>query len=543
MEAHPPRAPSADGGLFASPGLSSAADLLDGVATRLARWDHDFQGRRTSRLRPAVRLEALALARAFAMKAGSPLANLPAFEGAAPRLVVAGHQPELFHPGVWVKNFAASAIAERSGAVALNLIVDNDLPKGVSLRVPHADGETLRIQRVEFDVWQGEIPYEDYRVTDEALFASFAERVRQTLPQAIEDPLIEGFWPRAVAARTLTDRVGLRFAMARHGVEADWGVNNLEVPLSAICESEGFLWFACHVLAHLPRFRQIHNDALGRYRALHGIRSRHHPVAALGVHGDWFEAPFWVWRATTRRRRPLLIRQRSQTMELRIGGEDQTLLEIPLSPDREACCAVERLLTLPVQGVRLRTRALTTTMFARYLLGDLFLHGIGGAKYDELGDEIARRFLGFDPPPYLTLSMTLMLGLPSDPNAASRLAAVDQTLRDLTFNPDRHLEGPLDGETLRLIEAKRSAIAGPVETHSQRVERFRELRRCNEALASKVRELRASHLAERDRLKAAVRNDALARSREYAIVLHSARKLRRSMTDVMRDLNDRHDST
>ena len=32
------------------------------------------------------------------------------------------------------------------------------------------------------------------------------------------------------------------------------------------------------------------------------------------------------------------------------------------------------------------------------VLSDLFIHGIGGAKYDELTDEIIRRFFGIEPP-------------------------------------------------------------------------------------------------------------------------------------------------
>ncbi len=84
-------------------------------------------------------------------------------------------------------------------------------------------------------------------------------------------------------------------------------------------------------------------------------------------------------------------------MELRIAGEDNVLIELPLNPDSEACCAVERLRDLPARSIRLRTRALLTTMYSRLLLGDLFIHGIGGSKYDELGDEIMRRFLGFEP--------------------------------------------------------------------------------------------------------------------------------------------------
>lgn len=538
MPAPAPRAPSIDGGLLAAPSLPEGPTLLASNAERLSRWDHDFQGRTTARLRPAVRLEVLALARRFAERSGfSPGASLaPSPGGSLPGLVVAGHQPELYHPGVWVKNFAAAAIAEKSQGVAINLIVDNDVPKSASLRVPRWEGESLRWKRVEFDSWQGEIPYEDYRVSDASLFDSFASRVLETLPGTIANPLLESFWPGAIEAGRFTDLVGLRFAAARHAVEADWGVQNLEIPLSALCESEGFLWFACHLLADLPRFRRVHNDALLHHRALHGIRSKNHPVAALGVQGDWVESPFWIWRASAPRRRPLMVRQRSRTMELRIGGEDAPLLEIPLSADRDACCAVEQLLTLPGRGIRLRTRALTTTMFARYLLGDLFLHGIGGAKYDELGDEIARRFFRFEPPPYMTLSMTLWLGLRDNPGAARELGSVHRTLRDLSFNPERYLEGPI-GEPIRAwISAKQAAIAGPLESHAQRVERFREIRRCNRELEREVAALRTTLLNDRDRLKLAVQENATARSREYGIVLYPSRKLRDAMTQVMQSL-------
>src|SRR5206468_3595384 len=157
------------------------------------------------------------------------------------------------------------------------------------------------------------------------------------------------------------------FALARRALEGSWGVRNLELPLSTLCESEAFLWFASYLLAQLPRFQEVHNAALLRYRVAHGIRSRNHPVPALGTDGGWREAPFWVWRAEAPRRRALLVRQHARSMELRINGEDEPFLELPLSPDREACCAVEALRTLPARRIRLRTRALTTTMFARLI--------------------------------------------------------------------------------------------------------------------------------------------------------------------------------
>jgi hypothetical protein len=521
--------------LLAQPPLSEADSTLASNVDRLGRWNHDFQGRRSNQLRPLIRKQVLNASRSYLTSAGLDVPELTANELGP--LVVTGHQPELFHPGVWIKNFAVASAARQTKGVGLNFVVDNDLPKATSIRVPRMVDGDLKIERVAFDEWTGEVPYEDLTVSDETLMGSFDARVRQALGGAISDPIIDTFWPIVNRRRSLTDRIGTRFALARRELEASWGVHNHEVPLSTICDTEGFLWFASHVLAQLPRYQEIHNGALVRYRTLHGIRSRHHPVAALGVDGDWREAPFWAWRPGDRRRRPLLARQLAKTMQLRIGGDDEPLMELPLGPDREACCAVEQLLTLPCRGIRLRTRALTTTMFARYLLGDLFIHGIGGAKYDELGDEISSRFFGFDAPPYLTVSMTLWLGLADDPASPEQLKQAARTIRDLTFNPDRHLSASSTGdpEISRWIEAKRIAIGGPVETHAQRLARFHEIRRCNEALQAAIRDQRTRLTAETLQLTAGVHHNDVAHNREYSFVLHSERRLHEAMSRAVPD--------
>jgi hypothetical protein len=339
MKDHRLRAPSTDGALLAVPSLDEASRQFPQNASRLAAWDHDFQGRRAHWLRGMVHREVVAAARGFLAKHGLDMPREPAIENGemAPPLVVTGHQSELFHPGVWVKNFATAAIARAHQGLGLNLIVDNDLPKSSSIRVPVRTGDRLRTVRVEFDQWKGEAPYEDLRVHDESLFASFRDRVRAVLAGLVPDPILDDFWPRAIALAREEPILGHRLAVARRHIEADWGVHNLEIPLSDLCQTEGFLWFACHILAQLPRFQEVHNRALADYRTLYGIRSSHHPVAALGVQGDWREAPFWVWRMGQPRRRALMVRQLRRTMLLRIAGEDAPLLELPLAPDREAC--------------------------------------------------------------------------------------------------------------------------------------------------------------------------------------------------------------
>jgi hypothetical protein len=527
MKPHRLRAPSTDGALLAEPPLAEAGARLAESAARLAQWDHDFQGRRAGRLRAMARHQAFERARQYLGHFGI---ELPGECDERAPLVVTGHQSELFHPGVWIKNFAAAAIARGAGGAALNLVVDNDILKSASIRVPEpGDGTSgLQVRRVEFDEWAGEVPFEELTVRDEALFATFAGRVHAVLRGAVPDPLIDDFWPRAVALRDRTDRLGLRFALARRALEGSWGVHNLEVPLSTLCETEAFLWFTAHLLAQLPRFQQIHNDALVRYRRLYRIRSKHHPVPALGGQGEWREAPFWVWRAERPRRRPLLVRQLPRSMQLRAWGDDEPLIELPLGPDREACCAVEQLQYLQTRRVRLRTRALTTTMFARYLLGDLFLHGIGGAKYDELGDAIAGAFFTIEPPSYMALSLTLWLDLGTDPASPERLTAIEHRLRDLTYNPDRNIGPgePADPAFQAALAAKRAAIAHSPAARSERLARFREIRRANEGLQPLVAAQRAELVQERQQLHAGLHRNALAHHREYAFVLHSEPHLR-----------------
>jgi len=530
------RAPANDGGLLVEPAPGMVAGQIAANSQRLTGWEHDFQGRRASWLRGLVRREVLTAARSFLARHGldGPSRDLDAVSGSACPLVVTGHQPELFHPGVWVKNFAAGAIAGAHHGVGLNLIVDNDIPKSSSIQVPVVRGDVIRLTPVEFDRWGGDVPFEDLAVQEEGLFSTFADRVRQVSGDALAGALIDDFWPRVLGRRGEARTAGLRFSLARHELEASWGVSNLEVPLSTLCRTDGFLWFVSHLLAQLPRYQQIHNSALAEYRAAHRIRSRNHPVAALERQGEWLEAPFWVWRNGQPRRRGLLARQRRGVMDLRIAGEDEVLVELPLAADREACCAVERLRELSAGSIRLRSRALTTTMFSRFLVGDLFIHGIGGAKYDELGDEIARRYFGIEPPQFLTVSLTLWLGLPRDPEAPRELDGLDRQLRGLRFNPDRYLSEPYSEEIRTLIRGKQQAVSAPVGSRVERRQRCLAIRACNTALQPWVREVYSRLVARRASMRERERSNRAARNREFALVLHRAERLQQDMVGAVR---------
>src|SRR5262249_2981503 len=142
-----------------------------------------------------------------------------------------------------------------------------------------------------------EVPYEEYRVQDEALFASLPERAMPLLREWDYAPLLPDFWAEVRLQSSRTPLLGERFAAARRAVERRWGCNNLEVPVSALCRTEPFAWFASPLLANLPTFHATYNDCVHAYRRRYGIRSRNHPVPDLVTEGEWLELPFWGWRS------------------------------------------------------------------------------------------------------------------------------------------------------------------------------------------------------------------------------------------------------
>ena len=113
-----------------------------------------------------------------------------------------------------------------------------------------------------------------------------------------------------------------------------------------------------------------------------------------------------IWRPTALARSPTMGLDRPSGPERRRLFAGRSGREVLLSDRQgmEAGCrcgrdsdggpAVEKLQEFRSRGVKIRSRALITTLWARLVLGDLFLHGIGGAKYDQVTDLLIERFSG-----------------------------------------------------------------------------------------------------------------------------------------------------
>lgn len=523
IQYRPLRAPQGHGSKLLEPPLHEAPRLVAENRTLQAQCLYDWQGQTLAELAAAARRELLELAQAYTRSYRDTAS--PPLPPDAP-ILLTGHQPELYHPGVWFKNFALSSVARRIGAHAVHLVIDNDVVAAPSIRVPTLDGNRPRAVRVPWDAPSAEMPYEERSLLSGETFQSFGREVQRVIAPFVREPLVRELWPLARQVAERTCNLGQIISQARHRLEGEWGLSTCELPLSHLCRGRAFRRFLAHILAHLPRFRDIYNASLTDYRRIHGIRSRTHPVADLSRSGDWCEAPFWIWTAENPQRRRLHVRRCACGVEISdLGG---TANSLPIHPDRDHDDAMARMGEIEARGVRLRPRALLTTMFARLLLGDLFFHGIGGAKYDQLTDAIVQQFFGAIPPAFAVLTATWKLPVALPEPAEGPLREVNRRLRDLHYNPQRHV--PLDETTRPLVAEKQRWIENGAPR--QRRQRHRAIEQVNAALRPFVAARRQELLTKQAEYRRSLQREQVLGSREYSFCLYPEDALRKFLLDI-----------
>ena len=172
-------------------------------------------------------------------------------------------------------------------------------------------------------------------------------------------------------------------------------------------------------------------------------------------------------------------------------------------------------------------------MYARLLLGDLFLHGIGGSKYDELTDLVIRRFFGITPPGYVTITATLRLPLPRSAEELPPLGQLEHEIRRLQYHPERYLDGRTsESRVSTLIGEKRRWIA-TVPTRETVRPRYLGIRRVNDELQPWLADEMIRLRRHRDDAQQSARSQAILNSREYDFCLYPAAMLRQFLQEEM----------
>lgn len=510
------RVPRADNTALVEPPLAELALRPPCPGMRI-----DFGGESLGDVRAAARRDLLAAATRYT----SAYREAPRLPGDDGPVMLTGHQAELYHPGVWFKNFMLDRLAHRRGGIGIHLVIDTDDMHPPSAGVPTGSLAAPRIENVPLDAPGPSMAVEQRTVLDESLFRSFGKRATGAIAPLVAEPLIEHWWPTVVEASERNGgKLGLAIAQGRHALEAAWGLQTLELPMSECCQLPVFHQFAAWMLEHAGDVRQAYNGALADYRRAHGLRSSAQPMPNLPVEGDWIETPFWVYRDDAPARRAVFVRRGAGEIELTNRSDWQVRLSL--------ADLAEGLRSVARQGIKLRTRALTTTLMARLLLGDLFLHGIGGAKYDEVTDDLARRLWGCPPPPYLTLSATLELPIEHPTVTEADLASVRRDQRDLEWHPENWLPQQPSPAATEAAAAKAHWVR-TAKTPANAGERHRAITAANAVLRDEAATTSQELHARLERLTREYRATSVLESRDYAFCLFPEDNLRRRLMSLV----------
>lgn len=519
-----------------SPGTGSIEALVDNNRLLRTALDLTIGDMRLHELVAATRREMLMVATEYTGSYRDVNRPTSMAEQIQRPLVMGGHQPELFHPGVWLKNSVLDAYARQVDGIAVNLVIDCDRCSRAAVDVPVGTPIAAHFEAMAFDGEAPAMAWEERSVVDESCFKSFGTRAADLLAPLVPDPIVRRWWPAVVERAKASHRLGLAIAQARHILEDRLGLETLEVPVSELVRLPTVMVFTGWLLAHSRKLHDAYNAALALHRKARRVRSLGRPMPDLDERQDeagaWFEVPWWIWsREDPRRRR--VFAQVAMPDALVLSDLETVRVELPVSPQTSPSKWIDALSRLDEHGYRLRPRALVTTLMARLIFSDVFVHGIGGAAYDSITDEIVRRLVGSDPPRHAVASGTLRLPLEDifpgieQANPTAELATVRRTLRDIAYHPERHLSvgSGASAEVQQLLASKREWIQTvPTPTLGRR--RCHEIRATNAQLAGYATGLASALEARMTALHDAQKADNVLRARTHPWCFFPEKSLR-----------------
>jgi hypothetical protein len=331
----------------------------------------------------AVRNEALAIAKrytdslhALAKSCGIELPRYQMDSGpqSGPPIVMTGHQPIVYHPGLMRKEQTLAGFTRDTGAIGLHVIIDSDEGDGGALVWPRVSSGSIELKRaslVESKALDKKLIFCEQRLRS-------TEEIGEVFDELCADLVESGLHESDQRVRGISR---LYQALAGQPVSAAhsivrWAISGrswCEAPLTDLVGSQGLREVVQDLVNDGERLGSCYNATLDSYRREHKIDNLANPFPNLKVSAEQIELP--LWRVVNGVRVPVVWNR----------GEN----------------ALAAGLVCP--------RGAITTMLLRGYCSDLFIHGLGGARYDRFVDEFAQDYLGVALPKFVVASETRYL--------------------------------------------------------------------------------------------------------------------------------------
>ncbi len=344
-------------------------------------------------------------------------------------IVATGHQPIIYHPGIIFKDIVVNVLIKKYGFCGLNLVVDSDVlhDNHQYVSIPVFNDGTWMCEDIRLFFSEKNLAMEEIPPPDEKEFNQILAHIKERIKGSLSSENLEGLNNYITAVNKVlpySKNLAQFNAFSKRSFEEKLDFKHTEVFLSSLCQSKAFIYFISLILSCGKQFVKCYNGILDEHRK---YRKGRCPLN-LRISLDTIELPFWIWKSGENRATLYIKFNRGK---LWICAGDREISDIDISKIDHVIKIIEELNNF----YKMRPKALMLTLFARLFLCDLWIHGVGGAEYEELNDRLAREFFSITLPEYAIASATLYLNLPEI--TEEEIKNLKNTLRRMKFNPEK----------------------------------------------------------------------------------------------------------
>ncbi|MFH1994671.1 MAG: hypothetical protein ABIJ24_03110 [Nitrospinota bacterium] len=491
--------PDQDGGILTIPDPEDIPQYIETNRNIFSAWSFNIGGIDAKSFREIARGEASELSNKYTAN----FSPKPHIIDKDTIVIETGHQPGLSHPGIIAKYLLMNNLINKNNYAGLNLIVDSDNFQDISLYIPNREKSTIPLLSLNKP-----IPFETAEEIDADRVNQFLDDIDESLSPPYLNTVRNNFvqWKKEVKNNpsqssnltTLLTHLRRIFTRGKLG----------ELPISLQSEGTTFLTFFLHIVQDAERFTQIYNSQLSLYRKVNKVRDKAHPFPNLKI-DNCIELPFWHITGDERRR--IAVKIDREKIYLKSNGQELAVI---------AADNIGRgIEILREKGLKIRPNGLTTTMFNRMFIANLFVHGIGGAKYDLATDAVIREFFAAEPPLYATITMTKYPDVTVG-DKSERIKLLEDKLRNIEYNPDRYVDNKNP-----LVADKKRLLLEITKQHADKKSIGKRISAINQALLSILKEEIKDDRIELDKLKEEMEINSYIRRRDYPYFFFKAAKL------------------
>lgn len=348
-------------------------------------------------------------------------------------IVMSGHQPEIFHSGLFHKVRRLSDCVRDFPATGIQIIIDTDEGEAGRIIFPRKDNFGLRYEIVSLSSSEG--LYLRQKLADRNVIVEAWRKIIEGL----ESSGSEFSSTSANRARDIyTSLGGVSVSAANSIVRSHFEDRKyLELPLSRLFSLPAVAEELDKIISHPLNLVSSYNSTLDSYRKEHKIENPANPFPNLDVTDGKVELPVWAIDQSLETRQKVYIEFEENSFSVVIAN--QVEWKGDLSGLQSGWAAIRsKFLFVP--------RGALITLFLRYLFSDLFIHGLGGARYDKFTDLLAKNYLKRTLPLSVSASVNRYL-FTNELKAYETAVSLKDSYKEIVSKTDSFLGKGLFGES------------------------------------------------------------------------------------------------